>query len=74
MKIIFKKFLKLIEIINHQLKSKFVNINLLCNDKQFLNIRQKNELLKLSFVIHAKFKKYNLNMAVHLHVHLHSTL
>lgn len=57
MKIIFKKFLKLIEIINHQLKSKFVNINLLCNDKQFLNIRQKNELLKLSFVIHAKFKK-----------------
>lgn len=57
MKIIFKKFLKLIVIINHQLKSKFVNINLLCNDKQFLNIRQKNELLKLSFVIHAKFKK-----------------
>lgn len=57
MKIIFKKFLKLIEIINHQLKSKFVNINLLCNDKQFLNMRQKYELLKLKFVINAKFIK-----------------
>lgn len=57
MKTIFKKFLKLIEIINHQLKSKIFNINLLYNDKQFLNIRQKYELLKLNFVINAKFKK-----------------
>lgn len=57
MKTIFTKFLKLIEIINHQLKSKNFNINLLYNDKQFLNIRQKYELLKLNFVINAKFKK-----------------